>query len=87
MIHKVRLWPQFYEATLARDKMFEVRVNDRGYQKCDTIVLQEFDPEKIIEQSDGKGFEKGAYTGREMIFTISYVMPINGEQVVLNLKE
>ena len=33
------------ESKLAGDKLFEVRYNDRGYQKGDTVTYREYDSE------------------------------------------
>ena len=39
MQHKLKIEPSYYEAVLDGDKTFEIRYNDRGYQKGDTIIL------------------------------------------------
>lgn len=37
MIHTIKLREDFVDAILNGDKTFEVRLNDRGYQKGDTV--------------------------------------------------
>lgn len=38
--HIVKAWPQYFDAVKRGEKPFEVRRDDRGYQKGDVIVLQ-----------------------------------------------
>lgn len=40
MVHKIKLRESFAEAVMSGDKNFEVRLNDRGYQKGDYIVFK-----------------------------------------------
>ena len=35
--HTLKIEPHYLKAKLAGDKPFEIRVNDRGYQKGDTV--------------------------------------------------
>lgn len=59
--HRVKSWPQFFEATLSGAKTHEVRRNtDRDYRVGDRLRLQEYDPEKKI------------YSGRELVVLITY---------------
>ena len=41
-IHKLKIDECYLEAKLAGDKMFEIRVNDRGYQKGDAVIYTEY---------------------------------------------
>ncbi len=60
--HKVKSWPNLFEATLAGDKTHDLRrMADRDYRVGDTLRLQEFDP---VTQR---------YSGRELIVRITYV--------------
>jgi hypothetical protein len=60
--HRVKSWPQLFEATLAGVKTHDVRnVGDRDYQVGDTLRLLEFDP------------ETQRYTGRELTVRITYI--------------
>lgn len=73
--HTLKCWRQFYCATVDRfEKLFEVRLNDREFQKGDTIVLQEvFATNKL----PGHPVEIGddlAFTGRQARARISYVL-------------
>ena len=40
MVHEIKLRESFAEAVICREKTFEVRLNDRGYQKGDYIVFK-----------------------------------------------
>ena len=44
-IHDLKCLPEFFRATLAGDKHFEVRRNDRDYQVGDRLRLMEWEPE------------------------------------------
>jgi ASC-1-like (ASCH) protein len=36
--HEIKIQKEFMQAKVAGDKPFEIRLNDRGYQKGDTIT-------------------------------------------------
>jgi len=59
--HKIKVWPEFYQATLRNAKLFEIRQNDRDYQVDDILILREYDPKTRL------------YTGEQIIRTITYV--------------
>jgi hypothetical protein len=66
MEHRVKSWPNFFEATLAGVKTHDVRrLGDRDYQVGDTLRLMEFDP------------GKQQYTGRELCVRITYITSTN----------
>ena len=51
MTHKIKILESFANAVDCGDKTFEVRKNDRGYQKGDTVeftVLHDFDRLEMI---------------------------------------
>jgi hypothetical protein len=62
-IHRLKTWPSYFKDIISGDKNFEVRKDDRNFQKGEGLVLMEFDP---MEE---------AYTGRSMAFEISYILP------------
>lgn len=43
-VHKLKTWPAYFDAVKSGAKTFEVRRDDRGFQRGDTVVLQRFDP-------------------------------------------
>lgn len=42
MEHNLKIDDVYLQAKLAGDKLFEIRVNDRGYQKGDIVVYTEY---------------------------------------------
>ena len=65
MIHKLKTIQPYFNRCWEQSKTFEIRLNDRDFQKGDTIVLQEY--EKISDV-------QGRYLGREIYGTITYVL-------------
>lgn len=61
MTHKIKIWPHFFDLVKSGEKPFEVRKNDRDYQRGDIVILQEWNP------------VSGTYTGRELKRAIGYV--------------
>lgn len=43
MIHEIKLKKEFEQAVLCGDKNFEIRFNDRGYQKGDKVKFKVMD--------------------------------------------
>ncbi len=65
MRHHLKIENCYFEAVLSGDKRFEIRFNDdRGFQKGDTIELNE------ISKASGN-----LYTGRKFGGIITYVTP------------
>ena len=65
MQHELKIAPSYFQAVLDRDKNFEVRKDDRGFQKGDIVILREYDHDEFMEHR--------RYTGRELTATIGYV--------------
>ncbi len=42
--HTIKCWPAYFGAIRRKEKNFDVRRDDRGYQKGDTVILREWDP-------------------------------------------
>lgn len=57
--HYLKILPEYYRAIERGEKTFEVRFNDRNYQKHDILHLQEW---------------SGEYTGREIIAGVTYIL-------------
>lgn len=51
--HRLKTWPIFFEAVERGDKTFEVRKNDRSFQRGDTLVLERYHPEFGYEKFGG----------------------------------
>lgn len=43
-IHLVKCWPAYFGAIVSGEKPFDVRLDDRGYQKGDVLHLREWSP-------------------------------------------
>jgi len=60
--HKVKSWPQFFEAIVSGKKKHELRrADDRDFQVGDTLRLQEFNP------------DTQRYSGREFLVRITFI--------------
>lgn len=69
MIHAKKILPEYFEASLAGRKPFELRreyLDDPRYTVGDYLALNEFDPS---EEPVGNG-----YTGRSLLYEITYVL-------------
>jgi hypothetical protein len=42
--HELKTWPAYFDAVKRGEKTFEVRRDDRGFQKGDKLKLVRFDP-------------------------------------------
>jgi len=91
MRHELKVWPQYFCRVKDGSKTFEVRVNDRGFQPGDEVVLREFDPKGKTSNNDetpmsGPSYSNGAYTRSSPLeFRVGYVYPIDAERVVFSL--
>lgn len=45
-VHKLKLFPEYFDAVVNGIKTFEIRKNDRDYKVGDTLRLYEFDPKE-----------------------------------------
>lgn len=39
-IHKLKVWPEYWDVLASGEKKFEVRRDDRGFQRGDVLLLQ-----------------------------------------------
>ena len=76
MIHELKTAPVYFNRSWSGEKLFEVRKNDRHFQKGDVIILMEWDGEK--------------YTGHQIFGVITYVLSgfnaIDEQYVVFGFK-
>ena len=63
-VHRLKTWPQYFDAAVSGAKPFEVRRDDRGFQRGDQVVLVE-----VSLPRDGM-----IPTGREAKYEITYVL-------------
>jgi hypothetical protein len=75
--HNLKIWPQHWERIFEGSKTFEIRVNDRAFQKGDKVVLRPWDKEerKYLTHAPFHDLHR----------TIGDVYPIDAERVVFSL--
>ncbi|MBA4849475.1 ASCH/PUA domain-containing protein [Emticicia sp. BO119] len=61
-LHKLKTWPEYFQAVWAKEKTFEVRLNDRNFKVGNKLWLQEFDN------------KKNEFTGRYIQTRITYIL-------------
>lgn len=79
-VHNLKILNDFADGVVAKDKTFEVRENDRGYQKGDFIKFQAVDNLKIANH----------HIINNQLYEITYVLSgwgIKEGYVVLGIKE
>lgn len=88
--HRLKTLPDYWESVSAGDKTFEVRRDDRGFQKGDTLELvrlkKHFDGVQWVEERSGDNLP------HVLVRRISYVLTggqlgIEPGYVVLGLKK
>lgn len=70
VIHTLKTWPAYFAAIERGDKLFEVRRDDRGFQKGDVLNLVEYDPQPDPTMPTRA---RGA-TGNAMQVEVTYVL-------------
>lgn len=77
MRHYLKIWPIHRQRVFDGTKTFEIRKNDRAFQKGDTVVLQAWDPDK--------GHHILSCSVPDLEREIGDVYPIDAERVVFSL--
>ena len=76
MIHELKILPHFFTDVLTGEKTFEIRKNDRPFQKGDLLALNEHNGQY--------------YTGRSCLVYIDYIMNdteyVKKDMVVMSIK-
>ena len=65
-VHDLKTLPPYFEKVVAGEKTFEIRKDDRSYQRGDILLLREYDPE--VGYTDARH-----YTGREIKVRVTYI--------------
>lgn len=76
MTHRLKTWPEYFQAILEGKKTFEVRVNDRDFKVGDELVLEEWEPVVPSARTRRMRIEESGYTGRRIQATVSYILPL-----------
>src|SRR5699024_3522158 len=66
--HELKTLPNYFEQVWNGTKNFEVRKNDRGFQKGDKVILKEYDDSRY------KSPPQFRYTGRKIEAIIGFVL-------------
>ena len=61
-VHCLKMWPEFFAAIMTGCKTFDLRLNDRQFVEGDSLVLQEFDP------------NRDRYTGEMTVRRVVYIL-------------
>ena len=64
-LHEIKIREEFADAVLRGEKNFEIRENDRGYQKGDLVRF------KVVDKT---GERKFYHTLNDVFFEITYVL-------------
>lgn len=70
-LHKLHIWPSFFEAIRTGEKTFELRRYDRDFALGDTITLQEWDPTR---RGSGCFSPEEGLTGVELQVRVTYML-------------
>lgn len=81
--HDLKAWPVHFEMMWQGLKTFEIRYDDRGFQRGDKVRIREWDRRTFCECPNQRDHDNECerYSGREINATIGYVMastPSNG---------
>ena len=72
--HTLKTWPDYWWAVAEGGKNFEVRRDDRGFQKGDTVSLLCFDPKKEKYMSDSANHAMNAASAMEITREITWIL-------------
>jgi len=86
MIHELKTWPEYFKDVKSGKKSFEIRKDDRDFNKGDVLLLREFKPCKNcmgtgrVETGCGDCDSceckepHGKYTGRKLKRKVVYIL-------------
>lgn len=90
MRHELKTWPELFQPVLDGKKNFELRKNDRSYQVGDELLLREWNPlvcdTHFSHTSNAEEAVERAYTGREVLVRVDYLMPVETVEKLMNLE-
>lgn len=59
-VHQLKTWPMHFDNVIDGTKTFELRKDDRGFNKGDILILREW--------------ARGAYSGRWCVATVKHIV-------------
>lgn len=65
-LHELKTWPAYFGPISEGLKPFEVRRDDRGFQKGDVLHLREYDPSQLVPSH--------RFTGNGHFAVVTYVL-------------
>jgi hypothetical protein len=75
IVHELKAWPTYFRPTWDGEKLFDVRFDDRGFQRGDLVSLREWDNDAHCKCPRGTHTSKcERYTGRRIVTEIGYVL-------------
>lgn len=74
IFHELKTWPSYFRPIWDGEKTFEIRYDDRGFQRGDLVNLREWDRGGVCEcKSYQHSDDCARYTGRRVIAEIGFV--------------
>lgn len=83
MNHDLKIEPQYYARVKDGSKTYEVRYNDRHFQKGDTVTLREWDDSPA--NSTDISLKKGYTDAPPLQFEVGFVYSLSNGHVVFSL--
>lgn len=71
-IHELKCWPEYWDALASGQKRFEVRRDDRGFQRGDILVLQRC--HKVLLGSYEVETDSSGRPAKELAFRVGYIL-------------
>ena len=73
-VHEVKSVPPYWQEVASRQKLLEVRLNDRDYRVGDILIMREYEPPPPAAEGGPSPAWGGKYTGRVAIALISHMV-------------
>lgn len=73
IVHQLKTWPEYFRPLWDGEKTFEIRFDDRGFQRGDVVDLREWDRFGVCDCPKFHGPDCARYTGRRIVAEIGYV--------------
>lgn len=74
--HELKTWPRMFQAIWDGEKTYEVRLDDRGFQRADQVRLREWDPDvhcSCRNEATTHSDQCPRFTGRWLTARIGFV--------------